>query len=139
MSSVNSQELDLSGNQIKRAGAVAIGRAVASLPAFERLLLDENEISADGIAQLKVRVDSVLNGRGAEMDVVSSVFTGVKSQQMCVQAILMAAGKGEVLGPMDENDEDAEDDDDDFEDAAGADDQADGGLSEALAKQAAIH
>ena len=49
------QELDLSGNQIKRAGAVAVSRAVASLPAFERLLLDENEISADGIAQLKVR------------------------------------------------------------------------------------
>ena len=50
------QELDLSGNQIKRAGAMAIGRAIASLPAFKRLLLDENEISSDGIAQLKVRI-----------------------------------------------------------------------------------
>ncbi len=54
------QELDLSGNQIKRAGVMAIGRAVASLPGFKRLLLDENEISADGIAQLKVCVLSVL-------------------------------------------------------------------------------
>ena len=52
----------------------------------------------------------------------------------------MAAGKAHVLGPLDDNDEDAEDDDEDFDDAAaGADDQADGGLSEALATQAAIH
>ena len=54
------QELDLSGNQMKRAGAVAVGRAVAKLPAFERLLLNENEISADGIAQLKVRTSTVV-------------------------------------------------------------------------------
>ncbi len=51
----------------------------------------------------------------------------------------MAAGKGDVLGPMDDNDEDAEDDDDEFEDATGTGDEADGGLSEALSKQAAIH
>ena len=50
----------------------------------------------------------------------------------------MAAGKGHVLGPMDDNDEDAEDDEEDFEDAAAADHQADGGLAEALANQAAI-
>ena len=52
----------------------------------------------------------------------------------------MAAGKGDVLGPMDENDEDAEDDDDEIEDpsAAAVDDQTDGGLSEALATKAAI-
>ena len=62
-----------------------------------------------------------------------------KSRLLLLQSILMAAGKGDVLGPMDDNDEDAEDDDDDFEDPAAADDQADGGLSEALAKQAAIH
>ena len=54
------------------------------------------------------------------------------------QAILVAAGKGHVLGPMDDNDEDADDDDEDFEDAAAADHQADGDIAEALATQAAI-
>lgn len=44
-----------------------------------------------------------------------------------------------MLGPMDDNDEDAEDDDEDFEDAAAEDGQADGDLAEAMATKAAIH
>jgi hypothetical protein len=54
------------------------------------------------------------------------------------QAILMAAGKGNVLGLMDDNDEDAEDDDEDFGEEAGPEDQADSGLADALAAKAAI-
>ena len=41
--------------QIGRMGAVAIAKAVAGLPKLERLELDENQISEDGIAHLKVR------------------------------------------------------------------------------------
>ena len=36
--------------------AVKVARAVAALPALEVLLLDENEISAAGVAQVKVNV-----------------------------------------------------------------------------------
>ena len=41
--------------QIGRMGAVAVAKAVAGLSKLERLDLDENQISEDGIAHLKVR------------------------------------------------------------------------------------
>ena len=50
----------------------------------------------------------------------------------------MDAGKGNALGPMDDNDGDAEDDDEEFEDEAGLEDQADSELADALAAKAAI-
>ena len=51
---------------------------------------------------------------------------------IALQAILAAAGKGHVLGDMNENDEDADEEDDADED------QDDGGLSEAVTRQAVI-
>jgi len=53
-----------------------------------------------------------------------------------LQAILAAAGKSHVLGSMDDNDEDA-DESEEYEDDEGGN-LDDGGLSEALAKQATI-
>ena len=147
------QELDLSGNQIKRTGAVAIARAVAKLPAFERLLLDENEISSDGVAEVKVRDHTGLLWLRSLDDVVwYALFqrcgwtcvrqTGCQHLASIVflrrQAILMAAGKGNVLGSMDDNDEDVEDDED-LEEEAGPEDQADSELADALAAKAALN
>lgn len=51
----------------------------------------------------------------------------------------MAAGKGSVLGSMEDNHEEADDDDDeDFEDEAGTDEHVDSELADALAAKAAI-
>ena len=40
--------------QIGRMGAVAIAKAVASCSSLQKLELDENQISEDGVAHLKV-------------------------------------------------------------------------------------
>ncbi len=45
--------LDLCGNQIKRAGALAAARAVADKPALQLLALDENEVSEAGVEAVR--------------------------------------------------------------------------------------
>lgn len=54
--------IDLTQNQIKRAGAVALAEAATQLKSLEQLILDENEISADGVEQVK----SILKKAGRE-------------------------------------------------------------------------
>ena len=48
------ERIDLSENAIQRAGAVAVVKALRGKPRFEKLDIDANEISADGIAEMKV-------------------------------------------------------------------------------------
>ena len=47
--------------QIGRMGAVAIAKAVASCSSLQKLELDENQISEDGVAHLKVWQPLVLH------------------------------------------------------------------------------
>ncbi|KAK9822823.1 hypothetical protein WJX81_005289 [Elliptochloris bilobata] len=47
------QELDLCQNQIRRAGALAVAKAVAAAKGLRLLALDENEISDAGVDHLK--------------------------------------------------------------------------------------
>lgn len=47
--------------QIGRMGAVAIAKAVAGCPKFERLELDENQISEYGVLHLEVRRPSTFS------------------------------------------------------------------------------
>ena len=48
------ERINLSGNEIHRAGAVAVVKALRGKPRFDKLDIDANEISADGIAEMKV-------------------------------------------------------------------------------------
>ena len=52
---VGLRELDLCGNQIHGPGALAVARAIARLPHLDSLQLDENEISDDAVAAIRVR------------------------------------------------------------------------------------
>ncbi|EFJ41793.1 hypothetical protein VOLCADRAFT_107530 [Volvox carteri f. nagariensis] len=54
------QTVDLVGNQIRRAGAVAVARALVSKSSLELLALDENTISDDGLDELR----GVMEGAG---------------------------------------------------------------------------
>jgi large subunit ribosomal protein L31/Ran GTPase-activating protein 1 len=97
------EQVDLCCNQLQRAGAVGVARALAAgKPPLKCLALDENSISDNGVDQLKGVVKRAFGDEG-------------------------------VLGSLEENDPEGADDDEDDEDDGGEGGADDGGLSAAMA------
>lgn len=137
------EELELSLNEITPAGAAAVAACVAAKPRLRRLVLRENELEDDGVAALAPALATLrcleevdlsgnqLRRRGAVAAARAAAASpalrllGLDENEIsgpgveAVQAVLAAAGKGDALGPMDENMEE-EDEEEEVDELAGA-------------------